>query len=251
MEASPGLKKNSILRFGLVSAAILMAGFATGCSQTVSEQPAVIKQVEGGQAPTAITGFFGADYSKLQPGSEGQAAMVYLNPNANWSQYNKIMLQPVEFWDSGNSGVSPSDQQMLTSYAYNQLKQDLEKYFTMVDQPGPGVMVMRTALLGATGATPGLRSVSVVIPQVRILNAVQSMATGSYAFVGSAEGEMKITDATTGEFLGGAIDKRVGGAALSSAAQWRWGDAQNAMNYWAEKTTNRLLELQGRKPAAQ
>jgi hypothetical protein len=85
--------------------------------------------------------------------------------------------------------------------------------------------------------------VSVIIPQARILNTAQSLATGSYAFVGSAQGQMKVTDAQTGQLLAGAVDKRAGGITLSSAAQWRWGDAENAINYWAQKISDRLYQL--------
>lgn len=247
MEVLLHARRNATFVIGLLSFALL-AGFAAGCSETVEEKPAVVSRVTGGEAPPAVTEFFGSDYSKLQPGGQGQAAMVYINHGANWSQYDKILLQPVEFWDAANSSVSPSDQQSLSSYGYNQLKQDLQQHFTMVDQGGPGVMVLRVALIDVTAATPGLRSVSVVIPQAQLLNRLQSLGTGSYAFVGSAEGEMKLTDATSGELLAAAVDKRAGGVALSSAAQWKWGDAQNAMNYWAQKITNRLLELQGRTP---
>jgi Protein of unknown function (DUF3313) len=241
--------KRKVLWFA--PAILALAGLAGGCAQTVSSQPAVVKQVESGQASPAVSGFFGQDASLLQPGKEGQAAMVYINPNAQWSKYNKILLEPVEFWDSANSEISPSDQHMLTGYFYNQLKENLQKNFTLVDQGGPGVLQLQVAMVNASSATPGLRSVSVVIPQLRILNAAQSLATGSYAFVGSAEAEMKATDSTTGELLAAAIDKRAGGMALSSAAQWKWGDAENAMNYWAEKVSSRLLELQGRTPASQ
>jgi hypothetical protein len=234
------------LLFGVVA---LVLTLTAACSQTVSEQSAVEKQVESGQS--AATGFLGNNVSLLQPGQEGQAAMVYINPNAQWSQYNKIMLEPVEFWDSADSTVSPSDQHTLTAYAYNKLKEDLQKNFTLVDQGGPGVLVLQVALVNANAATPGLRSVSVVIPQLRVINMAQSLATGSYAFVGSAEAMMKATDAQTGQLLAAAIDKRAGGIALSSAVQWQWGDAENAINYWAEKIDNRLLQLQGRTPAGQ
>ncbi len=131
--------------------------------------------------------FFGPDASKLQPGPEGGAALVYFNKDAPWSQYTKIQLMPVEFWAAPDSKVSPSDQQMLTSYFYNSLKTELSKNFTLVDQPGPGVLTLRIALMDATTATPGLRSISVIVPQARLLNGVQSLATGSYAFVGSAK----------------------------------------------------------------
>lgn len=233
----------------LLVAVALLSGLAAGCAKTVSEQSAVVKQVESGES--AAGGFLGTDLSLLQPGQEGQAAMVYINPNAQWSRYNKIMLEPVEFWDSADSTVSPSDQHTLTAYAYNKLKKDLQKNFTLVDQGGPGVLVLQVALVNASAATPGLRSVSVVIPQLRVINIAQSLATGSYAFVGSAEAMMKATDAVTGQLLAAAIDKRAGGLAMSSAAQWKWGDSENAIDYWAEKIDSRLLQLQGRTTAGQ
>lgn len=236
---------------GCSAAALVLAGLVSGCASTVESKPEVVKQVESGQSSQAVSGFFGKDASLLQPGKEGQAAMVYLNPNANWKQYNKVLLEPVQFWAGSDTAVSPADQQMLSAYFYNKLKEDLEKHYTLVDQGGPGVLEVQVAMVSASGATPGLRSVSVVIPQLRVINAVQSLATGSYAFVGSAEAEAKILDSSNGELLAGAIDKRAGGLALKSAAQWKWGDAENAMDYWADKITNRLLELQGRSTASQ
>jgi hypothetical protein len=157
---------------------------------------------------------------------------------------------PVEFWAAADSKVSESDQQMLASYFYNKLQEDLAKSFTLVNQPGPDVITPRVALMDATAAVPGLRSVSVIVPQARVLNGLQSLATGSYAFVGSAEGEMKATDSTTGEMLAGAVDQRAGGMGIKGAASFQWGDAENTMDYWAQKITSRLAELQGKAPAA-
>jgi Protein of unknown function (DUF3313) len=222
---------------------------ASGCSQTVESKPAVIAQMQTGTLAAAVSGFFGNSYSLLQPGQKGQAALVYVNPSAQWKQYMGVMLEPVQFWDGPESKISPTDQHILAAYFYNQLKKDLEAHFTMVDQGGPGILVLQVALTNASAATPGLRSVSIVVPQLRLLNSLQSLATGSYAFVGSAEGQMKVTDSVTGQLLAAAIDKRAGGASLSSAAQWEWGDAENAMNYWSAQITKRLLELQGRDPA--
>ena len=103
----------------------------------------------------------------------------------------------------------------------------------------PGVIKLQVALIDATTAIPGLRSVSVVVPQARILNLAQSMATDSYAFAGSAEAEMKATDSVSGELSAEAVDQRTGGMGLKSAASFEWGDAQNAMDYWSEKITPR------------
>ncbi|HUO04886.1 MAG TPA: DUF3313 domain-containing protein [Candidatus Binataceae bacterium] len=234
----------------LTLAAVLTAGLMAGCSTTVESKPEAAKALEtGGSLPENVTSFFGANASKLAPGPEGGAALVYIDPNVQWSQYTKIQLMPVEFWDSADSKVSASDQQTLSSYFYNVLQTDLGKNFTIVNQPGPGVLTLRVALMNATTATPGLRSISVIVPQAKVINMAQSLVTGSYAFVGSAEAEMMATDSVTGAFLAGAVDQRAGGAGLKGAASFQWGDSENAMDYWAQKINSRLLEVQGRQPA--
>lgn len=232
---------------GIASAGLAAVLFVAGCSTTVESTPAAAKALEsGGTLPPAVTGFFGPDASKLAPGPQGGAALAYVNPNAQWSSYTKIQLMPVEFWAAADSKVSAADQQTLTEYFYNQLQTDIAKSFTLVNQPGPGVLTIRVALMDATTAVPGLRTVSVIVPQARVLNLAQSMATDSYAFVGSAEAEMKATDSVTGEFLAGAVDQRAGGMGMKAAASFQWGDAQNAMDYWAQRIPNRILELQGK-----
>src|SRR5262249_31971750 len=123
---------------------------------------------------------------------------------------------------------------------------ELAKNYTVVDKPGPDVMNLRVGLMDATTATPGLRSASVVIPQLKVINMAQSLATGSYAFVGSAEAEFVATDAATGEVLAAAVDKRAGGAGIKGAASFQWGDTENAMDYWAQTINNRLMAAQGR-----
>jgi hypothetical protein len=239
---SPGKK----MAIGIAATALAAALLASGCSTTVESTPAAAKALEsGGPLPPAVTSFFGDDASKLAPGPEGGAALAYINPNAQWSSYTKIQLMPVEFWAAADSKVSQSDQQMLTAYFYNKLQADLSQSFTLVDQPGPGVITLRVALMDATTAVPGLRSISVVVPQARVLNGVQSLATGSYAFVGSAEAEMKATD-SSGQLLAAAVDQRAGGMGIKSAASFEWGDSENAMDYWAQKITSRFLQLQGK-----
>src|SRR5262249_48630507 len=120
------------------------------------------------------------------------------------------------------------------------LREELGKKFQLVDQPGPGVMRLQVAIIDATAATPGLRTVSLVIPQARTLNTLKYAATGTYAFIGGAEAEMKLTDAVSGQLLAAAMDKRIGGGSFEAAAQWEWGDAENAMKAWATQLTDRL-----------
>jgi len=212
--------------------AIMMMALAA-CAVTEQSKPDTVQQ----------TGFL-KDYSQLQPGTKDQALLVYISPNARWSQYTKVMIEPVTFWGDSSSKVSVQDQQQLCSYYYNKLNEDLAKKFQLVDRPGPGVMTVRVALTDPTTATPVLRSVSVVVPQARLLNSVTNLATGSYAFVGSAQSEAEIVDSQTGERLAAAVDKRSGGLSIKNADVWRWGDAQNAMDYWAQQMADRLSTFQ-------
>jgi hypothetical protein len=242
----PRLGLNTVALIACIGSGAIVAG----CAKNVENQSTVVSSVPSATNPV-VDSFFGSYLPLLHPGQHGQAAMIYVNPAANWKQYDKILLQPVQFRDDPDTQIPTSDQLVLTGYFYNQLKTELQKSFTLVDQAGPGVLQLEVALTGASAATPGLRTISVVLPQARILNLGQSLATGSYAFAGSAKAETKATDSSTGQFLAGAIDKRAGGMASSMAAQWHWGDAENAMNYWAHKIVTRLLEFQGRQPPGQ
>jgi hypothetical protein len=231
--------------------AVSLTFLFSACASTSQGQVALQQESSTGQsAPSGAAQFLGSDASLLQPGAEGQAAYVYINPNVQWSIYKKVLLKPVEFWDTPDSSVSPDNQKMLTSYFYNSLRQHLEKNFIMVDQPGPDVITFAVAIINAEGATPGLRSASLVIPQARILNYAQSLATGHAAFAGSAEAAFKATDSTTGQLLAESVDKRIGGMAVKNAAQVQWGDAEAAMDYWSEKIAERAVARGAGTPAA-
>ena len=239
-------KINTKSAIGLSS--VLLAGLLlVGCSQTAAPEPSVIQRATGEkEAAPAPSGFLGNDYSLLTPPAEGgdQKAMLrYVNPNTNWSSYNKIMIAPVTFWAADDSKISGADQQALCNYMFTVLEKDLGKNFVIVDQPGPGVVKVSAALTDATAATPGLRSISVIVPQARALSVIKMAATGTYLFVGSAQGALKVNDSTSGQLLAAAVDKRVGGASITNVTVFQWGDAENAMDYWAKLIDERLVSF--------
>jgi hypothetical protein len=214
-----------------------------GCATTQQVYPNILAKAQGAQNPVPqFSGFLG-DYSLLQPGGSRQALYRYINPSANWGQYNAVMIDPVTFWGSQDSSISPKDQEFLCAYFCNQLRQDLVKNVSMVDEPGPGVMRLQVAITDASAATPLLRTASVVIPQARLLNKVTELATGSFAFVGSARGEMKLTDSMSGTILAEALDKGVGGNNVQTAATWQWGDAERVIDQWCETMASKVTEL--------
>jgi hypothetical protein len=224
--------KGMSFRSGRTVAALALAGLVASCA--VTQQ---VKVSDQNYCP-----FLGANVcAQLSPTTDKKEAdLRYINPNAQWTQYNKVLIQPVSFWGGDDTKVSAADQQTLTNYFYKVLEEQLSKKFQIADQPGPGVMTITVALDDATTATPVMRSLSVAEPHVRLIATLKYLATGTFPFVGSAQAEAKITDSVSGQVLAAAVSKRVGGGSLKNAAVWELGDAENALTYWAQMTANRL-----------
>jgi hypothetical protein len=179
--------------------------------------------------------------ANVSGGTESARAQLrYFNPNAHWTSYNQVMIAPVTFWAGDDSKVSAADQQALTTYFHSALVEAFSKKMTVVDAPGPGVITVQVAIDDVQSATPGLRSVSMIVPQARALGMLKYLATGTYAFVGGAQAEAKITDSVTGQVLWAGVDRRVGGGSLTTAAQWQWGDVENAMDTWSQVAADRV-----------
>ena len=214
---------------GGLMALVMLIGTMAGCTTTQQES---VQRV-------GPSGFLG-DTSLLKPGDKEQTSLRYVNPNAPWTTYKKVLLEPVTFWGDDKTKLSAKDEQMLCNFLEEQLYQQLSQKYEMVTEPGEGVMRLHVAIVDAEAATPVLRTVSMVIPQARLLSSLKYLATGTYPFVGGAEAEAKMTDSVTGQLLGMWVDKRVGGGNIKNAAQWQWGDAENAMKEWATLAATRL-----------
>jgi len=80
---------------------------------------------------------------------------------------------------------------------------------------------------------------------------VTNMVSGKPLFVGEATIEGKVTDALTGELLGAAVDRRVGGKGPSEEKLTSWGDVEHALQYWAKNSRYRLCMARGEKTQCQ
>ena len=144
------------------------------------------------------------------------------------------MIQMVGFFGADTDKVPPKDEQLLTDIFYKNLHEALAKKYEVVEQAGPGVMKVEVALLDAEAATAGARSISMVVPQLRVVSAGYALVAGKYPFAGGGQAAAKVTDSVSGEILGAGVDRRAGGGSIKTAAQWQWGDAENAIKAWSE-----------------
>jgi len=215
-------------------AGALVAGLALsiGCSPLRQRREAV-----------EPSGFL-RDYSQLKENDQYKAYLIYVNPRANWSKYNAIMIDSVSLWASADK-LSPEDRQKLTGMMYNALFDTLGKNFAIVAAPGMNVLRLRAALTEAQGSKVALNVVTSVIPQLRLLTTVGGMAGDTSVLVGEASAEMEIVDSVTGERLAAAVDRQTGTKALIRGNKFStWGDVQSACEYWADRV-DKFLTKQG------
>jgi hypothetical protein len=219
--------------FALIGICLLVLSVLTGCAAT--------KQVAVKEDP-AICAFLGTETcGHLTAGGKGQAGLRWINPDARLTQYNKLIIEAIGFFGSDAAQVPRHQQQVLTDYFYDALTSKLTEIYPIADRPGPEVLRIQVAILDAEAATPGLRTVSIVIPQIKLIGAAASvLREGKFPFAGSIQVAVKLTDSVTGEVLGAAVDRRVGGGSIKAAAQWEWGDAENAIDAWAKLSAERL-----------
>ena len=183
--------------------------------------------------------------SIFEKGTGDQALYRYAKPGVDFKQYTKVMIDPVMIAKDGEIDAKEMENyQTLANNAYVYLTQALEKQFQVVQAPEPGTMRIQVAIIDADNSKPVRNVLSTVMPIGIGLSIVKYAAVGKPSGVGEITGQIKITDAMTGELLGAALDKRVGGKSFKGL--WdTWYNADSALKYWAQRTAFVLCTQRG------
>ncbi len=111
----------------------------------------------------------------------------------------------------------------------------------MVSLPQPGALRLSIAFTQLSDRNVTLDTVSTYVPQLRLVSEAKNVITGKPSFVGEVAFEGRLTDADTGELLGAAVDKRVGGKTIKNMDDWV--DVKKAIDYWVEGFAYSLCKL--------
>lgn len=210
-------------------------------------------RTRGRRKPPEQSGFLG-DYSQLKENPNYKAAEIYVNENAVWSRYDSVHIDSVTLWVNKDTGaLKDEEKQLLTDIVYTALHEKIGKYIQIVDTPGPRTIRLRAALTQAKGANVPLRTITTVVPQLRLLGMLASAPTDVAYTVGTATVEIDLRDSITGERLAAALDTRAGAKGLPDGAMFKkWSDVQAAAELWAERVAFQLVRHGvRRKPGAE
>ena len=185
------------------------------------------------------------DYSQLQEGIEGQAALTYIKPGVDFKSYDKMMFERVSVYLSPKSEsyeIDPTILKELTDYYQKALVEATKDGYEIVDKPGPGVLWVRVAITDVVASSPTANTMSSIIPVGIVVAGATKATTGDNLGTGEAASEMEILDSVTKERLAAAVDRRQGGKAVFEG---KWEDTKEAFDHWAQNFRKRLDKMRG------
>jgi len=191
------------------------------------------------------SGFLG-DYSQLKPGPKGGVAQVYVKEGVNFKQYNKIMLDQVVFYfkqDAENQAIDPDEMKELAD-KYNRAVIDaLGDAYPLVSESAPDVMRVRVAITDLQLPIRTLNAASSVVPAGIAIGLVKKGLTGKSTGVGEISMEFELLDSQSNGRLAAGVDRRAGGKVSSMT---KFGTAEEAFKFWAQRLRTRLDEFHGK-----
>ena len=202
---------------------ILIASLCLACAATK----------EARDPRKAEAGFLG-DYSILEEKSGPGARLRYLRGGVDWKRYDKMLVDPIQFWKAADeeAGLSEADKQTLVNYYHSTFYERMSKDYEMESLPQPNTLRVSIVFTRLGDRTVTLDTVATYVPQLLLVSAAKPVVTGKPSFGGEAAFEGQNTDAHTGELLGAAVDKRVGGKTIKNFDDWA--DVKKAIDYWIE-----------------
>lgn len=191
-----------------------------------------------------VYGYLG-DYTMFRKGAPDRALYVYRKPDVEFSVYEKVLLDPVIFWQESSYRLDEMpghETQMLADKLHQLLHNELSEYYQMVTAPEKNTMRMTVVLTDVrkTSTTLGARSLALVTKKL------SETALDTPALVGEASVEMKVTDAASGEMLAAFVDRRMGSGKIKKSVS-SWNDVYNIFGFWADMMGYRLCQEFGRK----
>lgn len=176
------------------------------------------------------------DYSKLKPGrSPWDGKYVWQDPSAFLQQYNKVIIEPVEFW--GKSGVSPqsiADEKRTADKLYDSLVKAFARRYEVVKQPGFDVLKFRIALVDEQANPP--------VERYKTSGTGVPPAHGGEPQVAKYVTTLVvIRDSQTDKVIRSAIDRRF--AAGEAGEPETWADVDATIVYYADTISYRFCKL--------
>lgn len=252
------LPKFKIVACGITAAICLV--LAAGCAhqpQTASSdsagspppsaaepapEPVVLRKMPTGKE---FSGFL-KDYSNLKPNASlGENALTFSNPDEhkNLHKYIAMIVDPVQVYLASNADESKLPDKARgvgARYFHNALIEAVSTAFPVVDQPGPLVLRLRSAIIGVDVGAP--------VPDAdKSANAADALDNAIN--IGKVGVEMELVDSETGEQVAAMVDRENLGVdaeigSVDFSRREKYAAAREAFDGWAHRVREFLDSAQ-------
>lgn len=244
-----------------LAAALLLAGCASPATNVTVSDPARITR----------SGFL-TDYKALAPSPGAEGTLCWRQPGLDLKAYDKVLINRivVTLKADQQQGIDPTELKALVDYFHASLVKALKPQMQVVEQPGPGVIVLRIALTNLVPTQVSRSLMGTAIPYAFTAELASGPASGrpagSTPYLGETGMEIQFTEGATNQILAECADAQIGrkyAAAVEEGAEgatdtWvkgymnsfqAWAYAQNAFDKWAKLIADRFAVLRGVRPA--
>ena len=269
--------KTTTLPFAIRNMGIcLIAGaatFLTGCQTYDAALGSGTSVTATDSARLTRSGFL-SDYARLKPVAALDGIECWRDSRLNPRQFDKVLVSRivVSLAPKRNNDplvqttIDPNDLKTLTDYFHHSLVKALKPQMQIVDQAGPGVVVIRIALTDLVPTTVTDSLAGTLIPYAFVAEAGSGVATGrpagSTPYLGETGMEMQFRDGATGQIIAECRDTEIGrkyaadvnASAIGAAQTWAngymssfqaWQYAKLAFDKWSMLVAQRFAELRG------
>jgi len=228
-------RRTDNIRWVLLGCSVSMLLLLAGCSQQKPQGVELKKMPAGAQ----FAGFL-SDYKSLKPSPNFENTLTFVKQDdaKNIHKYFAMIVEPVEIYVATNADVSKIPDQgrtALAAYFQNAITRAISDAFPVVQEPGPLVLRLRTALVGVdVGGETGGKG------EDALPNALD---------IGKVGVEMEMVDSVTGEQIAAAVDRQnLGAGAVVGSANFtreeKFDAAREAFDGWAKRLRDFLDSAQ-------
>ena len=176
-----------------------------------------------GGLPVKPSGFL-SHYDRLRPDEEIDGLWWWEASGVDWSKYHKVCIEPIDVrinLSKTPRRISPDEIRRLSLGLRKAIVNALKDRYPIVERPGPGVLVLKAALVH-------LKPVS------RKLNIVTSMILMWPIDTGEAAVEAQFLDGASGKLLGEVLMSSEGSTLEITKVWSRWEQVEEAFKQWAK-----------------
>lgn len=185
----------------------------------------------GGQAQ--VDNGFLSDYSKLEKNPKYAGSKTYFNPDTPVKNYSRFIVNPVQIRLSSlgkNRRTDPDKLQEISQYTHQQFVSALQNGgYQVVTSPGPGTMIIRSALTEVAPSDLQTRSFMMNVN------------------LGGASIEAEFIDALTGETIAEVMESQRGTKTKATKDTNEYSNARDVIDRWAQRLVKWVDKEHGKK----